>query len=99
MPSAKELGFTLEFEGTGTSEIGFVKDISREKQPKVAIGDIIVRVDQKYFRPTEVETLLGDPSKNKSQTRWEPTTSAVELCREMTLNDLRLAQASLNRMK
>lgn len=93
--SAKELGFTLEFEGTGTSEIGFVKDISREKQPKVAIGDIIVRVDQRYFRATEVETLLGDSSKAKAKLGWEPTTSAEDLCAEMVQFDLEAAQNEL----
>lgn len=94
--SAKELGFSLEFKGTGTSEIGVVTEISHEKKPNVAIGDVVVRIDQKYFRPTEVETLLGDASKAKAKLGWEPTTSAIELCKEMTRNDLRLARASLN---
>ncbi len=84
--AAAELGVTLRFEGEGEQEVGVVAAVSGN-QAKVKPGDVIVKVDPRYFRPTEVETLLGDPSKAKQKLGWEPTTSFEELVREMVHSD------------
>jgi GDPmannose 4,6-dehydratase len=88
--SAAELGITVAFEGVGEKEVGVVAKVERtggELRAKCKPGDVIVRVDPRYFRPTEVETLLGDPSKAKARLGWEPTTSFEELVREMVESD------------
>lgn len=90
--SAAQLGIDLEFKGQGVDEIGMVKDIIGENAPNVAVGDVIVRVDPRYFRPAEVETLLGDPAKAKSKLGWEPATTVEQMCAEMVEEDLRIAQ-------
>jgi GDPmannose 4,6-dehydratase len=84
--AAAELGVTLRFEGEGEKEVGIVAAVSGN-QAKLKPGDVIVKVDPRYFRPTEVETLLGDPSKAKQKLGWEPTTSFEELVREMVHSD------------
>jgi GDPmannose 4,6-dehydratase len=84
--AAAELGVTLRFEGEGEKEVGVVAAVSGN-QAKVKPGDVIVKVDPRYFRPTEVETLLGDPSKAKQKLGWEPTTSFEDLVREMVHSD------------
>ena len=61
--SANELGVTLRFEGSGVDEVGIVEAIEGDNAPGLKVGDTIVRVDPRYFRPAEVETLLGDPAK------------------------------------
>ena len=84
--SAAELGVTVSFEGEGVKEVGIVSAVNKvggELRAKCKPGDVIVRVDPRYFRPTEVETLLGDPSKAKAKLGWVPTTSFEELVREM----------------
>lgn len=86
--SAKELGLTLSFEGEGAEEIAIVTAISGDFAPAVSIGDVIVRVDEKYFRPAEVETLLGDPSKAKSILGWEPEITVEAMCADMVREDL-----------
>jgi GDPmannose 4,6-dehydratase len=86
--SAKELGFTLRFEGEGVNEIAIVDKKTGDMAPKIKVGDTIVRVDPRYFRPTEVETLLGDASRAKKELGWVPEIKAEELCREMVANDL-----------
>jgi GDPmannose 4,6-dehydratase len=86
--SAKEIGITLKFQGQGVDEVGIVKHIAGDNAPALKIGDIIIKVDRKYFRPTEVETLLGDPSKAKSKLGWIPKISAQEMCAEMVKSDL-----------
>lgn len=92
--AAAELGIELEFKGIGIDEIGIVKSIkSSEEGISVNIGDVIVKVDQKYFRPAEVETLLGDPSKAKRKLGWVPEISVDEMCAEMVKNDLQQAKA------
>ncbi|ENA3446238.1 GDP-mannose 4,6-dehydratase [Yersinia enterocolitica] len=92
--AAAELGIELEFKGIGIDEVGVVKSIkSSENGISVKIGDIIVKVDQKYFRPAEVETLLGDPSKAKIKLGWVPEISVNEMCAEMVKNDLLQAKA------
>jgi len=90
--SAAELGITLRFEGEGVAEVAIVEEISGDKSPELQVGDVIVRVDSRYFRPTEVETLLGDPSKAKEKLGWVPEITAQEMCAEMVAEDLKVAQ-------
>ena len=90
--SAAELGLTLSFTGSGVDEIATVTAISGDKAPALAIGDVVMRIDPRYFRPAEVETLLGDPSKAKTKLGWEPQITAQEMCAEMVANDLRAAK-------
>jgi GDPmannose 4,6-dehydratase len=86
--SAAELGILLKFEGAGLEEKAIVVDVKGEHAPFVKIGDVIMRIDSKYFRPTEVDSLLGDPSKAKSLLGWLPEIHVRELCREMVMHDL-----------
>jgi GDPmannose 4,6-dehydratase len=90
--TSKELGITLAFEGEGVNEKIVVKKIEGDKAPALKIGDVIVQVDERYFRPTEVESLLGDPSKAKKQLGWIPEITAQEMCKEMVNEDLISAQ-------
>jgi GDPmannose 4,6-dehydratase len=90
--SAAAAGIELEFSGSGTSEIGTVVAVDGEKAPGIKIGDIIIRIDPRYFRPAEVETLLGDPSKAKEKLGWVPEISVEEMCSEMVFFDLELAK-------
>ena len=90
--SAKELGITLRFEGEGAEEKGYVENIFGNKCPGVKKGDLIVQVDPKYFRPAEVETLLGDPTKAKQKLGWTPEITVEEMCAEMVQNDLAIAK-------
>jgi GDPmannose 4,6-dehydratase len=92
--SAAELGITLRFEGAGVDEIGIVDHIEGDQASHVNVGDTILRIDPRYFRPSEVETLLGDPSKAKSVLGWEPQISTHEMCVEMVAEDLRIAKQS-----
>ncbi len=87
--SAAEAGLELEFKGTGVEETATVKAITDPtKAPAVKVGDVIVRVDPRYFRPAEVETLLGDPTKAKQKLGWEPEITVEEMCHEMVASDL-----------
>ena len=86
--SAAHLGITLRFEGVGVDEIGVVEAISGADAPSVKPGDVIVRVDARYFRPAEVETLLGDPTRAKDKLGWVPQITAQEMCEEMVAADL-----------
>tara|TARA_B110000259_G_C13971021_1_gene384709 strand:- start:204 stop:1322 length:1119 start_codon:yes stop_codon:yes gene_type:complete len=90
--SAKELGIGLIFEGVGLEEVARIVSISGDEASGLNIGDIIVRVDQRYFRPTEVESLLGDPSKAKEKLGWIPKISPQEMCKDMVRSDLELAK-------
>ena len=90
--SAAELGVTLRFEGKGVDEVAIVAAIEGNKAPALKVGDIVVRVDPRYFRPTEVETLLGDPSKAKAKLGWVPEITVQEMCAEMVAADLAEAQ-------
>ena len=90
--TAEELGLTLEFSGTGVDEIGTVAAIKGDKAPAVKVDDVVMRIDPRYFRPAEVETLLGDPSKAKKQLGWGPQITAREMCVEMVLEDLKIAR-------
>lgn len=94
--AAQELGITVRFEGEGVDEIGIVDGVDAQKTAeaglKVAVGQTIVRVDPRYFRPAEVETLLGDPTKAREKLGWTPTTSFADLVREMVEADFDLAR-------
>lgn len=90
--TANELGITLKFECEGVDEIGIVEKVEGEASEKLSVGDVIVKVDPRYFRPTEVETLLGDPTKAKEKLGWVPEITAQEMCQEMTSFDLEQAK-------
>jgi GDPmannose 4,6-dehydratase len=86
--SAAELGITLKFQGQGVDETATVVSINGDKAPALNVGDVIVRIDPRYFRPTEVETLLGDPTKAKEKLGWVPEITVQEMCAEMVASDL-----------
>jgi len=86
--SAKEAGITLEFSGQGVDEIATVTAIDDAIVSGIAVGDIIVQVDPRYFRPAEVETLLGDPTKAKQKLGWVPEITVEQMCAEMVEYDL-----------
>ena len=87
--AAAELGIVLRWQGEGVDEIGIVESIPKEiSDCGIKEGNTIVRVDPRYFRPTEVETLLGDPTKAKEKLGWQPKTSFKELVAEMMRYDL-----------
>lgn len=90
--SAAELGLTLEFTGEGVDEVARVASITGDMAPALKPGDVIMRIDPRYFRPAEVETLLGDPSKAKQKLGWEPQITAQEMCAEMVAEDLKTAR-------
>ena len=90
--SAAELGVKVRFEGTGVDEIGIVEAIEGEDAPALSVGDVILRIDPRYFRPAEVETLLGDPSKAKAKLGWTPEITVQEMCAEMVAHDLKNAR-------
>jgi len=92
--SASELGIDLEFKGEGLDEVGIVKSIKGDLAPAIEAGDEIVRINSRYFRPAEVSTLLGDPSKAKKKLGWIPEVSVEELCSEMIAHDLDKAKQS-----
>ncbi|MCC0062364.1 MAG: GDP-mannose 4,6-dehydratase [Rhodobiaceae bacterium] len=90
--AAEDLGITLEFDGEGVSEVGRVAAVSGDAARGVQPGDVILRIDPKYFRPAEVDTLLGDPSKAKAKLGWQPEISARQMCAEMVAEDLEAAK-------
>ena len=90
--SAKELGLIIEFEGKGLNELGVVRKIQGDKCPSLSVGDVIIKIDKKYFRPLEVHTLLGDPTKAEKILGWKPQVSAQEICAEMVASDFQLAK-------
>jgi GDPmannose 4,6-dehydratase len=90
--TAEDLGIQLRFEGSGVDEKAVVESVTGDKAPALKPGDVVVKIDPRYFRPTEVETLLGDPSKAKQLLGWEPEITAREMCAEMLAEDLKAAQ-------
>jgi len=90
--TAAALGISLRFEGQGVDERAVVARVEGDRAPALKVGDVIVRVDPRYFRPTEVETLLGDPAKAKAELGWIPEITAKDMCREMVAHDLAQAQ-------
>ena len=91
--SAKELGISIEFVGKGDEEYGIITKIVGANAPDVNIGDVIVKVDPRYFRPSEVETLLGDPSNAKNKLGWVPEITVQEMIAEMVQFDLKEAKS------
>jgi GDPmannose 4,6-dehydratase len=89
--ACKELGIEVRWEGEGVDEKGIVTAVNNE-DVKVKVGDTLVKVDPRYFRPTEVETLLGDPSKAREKLGWTPKTSLPELVQEMVQSDYATAK-------
>lgn len=90
--SAKELGISLRFEGSDADEIGIVESVEGDDAPNVNVGDVIIKIDSRYFRPAEVETLLGDPTKAKEKLEWTPQITVQEMCSEMVAEDLKIAK-------
>ena len=90
--SAEELGITLRFEGKEVDEVGIADSVSGDMAPFVKPGQTIVRIDPRYFRPAEVETLLGDPAKAREKLGWVPEITAREMCAEMVAEDLKTAR-------
>ncbi|MDR1686217.1 MAG: GDP-mannose 4,6-dehydratase [Desulfovibrio sp.] len=99
--AAAELGMSLVFEGKGLDEVGRLETLDKDKSAAAAgaelhgalnVGDVVVRVDPRYFRPTEVETLLGDPSLAARKLGWKPKTGVEQLAADMVREDLRLAR-------
>ena len=90
--SANELGITLRFEGQGVNEVAVVESIEGDQAPALHVGQAIVKIDPRYFRLTEVETLLGDPSKAKAKLGWTPEITVQQMCQEMVESDLQEAK-------
>jgi len=90
--SAENLGLRIRFEGKGLEEKGIVDAITGSNAPALEVGDVIVAVDPRYFRPAEVETLLGDPSKAKKELGWTPEITVEQMCAEMVAADLQEAK-------
>jgi GDPmannose 4,6-dehydratase len=91
------LGINIRWEGEGVDEVGIVDGFSDKQLTDIGSngikeGQVIIRIDPRYFRPTEVESLLGDPSKAKKELGWEPKTTFEELVEEMVLADLEVAK-------
>jgi GDPmannose 4,6-dehydratase len=90
--SAEELGIALTFSGEGVDETATVAAIRGDKAPRINVGDVVLRIDPRYFRPTEVETLLGDPAKAKLKLGWVPEIAVQQMCAEMVAEDLKEAR-------
>lgn len=90
--TARELGIELEFSGSGVDEIATVAAVNGNLAPALKSGDVVMRIDPRYFRPAEVETLLGDPSKAKEKLGWVPEITAQEMCAEMVAEDFKAAR-------
>ena len=86
--SAAQLGVTLQFEGKGVDEVGTVAAITGDNAPALAVGDVVVPIDPRYFRPAEVETLLGDPRKAQEKLGWVPEITLDQMIEEMVAHDL-----------
>lgn len=90
--SAQELGVSLEFSGSGVDEVAKVASVTGDNAPALKVGDVVMRIDPRYFRPAEVDTLLGDPSKAREKLGWVPEITAQEMCAEMVAEDLKAAR-------
>jgi GDPmannose 4,6-dehydratase len=90
--TAAELGLLLEFEGQGVDEVARVVGIQGDMAPALSVGDVVMRVNPRYFRPAEVDTLLGDPTKAKEKLGWTPEITALEMCAEMVAEDHKSAR-------
>jgi GDPmannose 4,6-dehydratase len=90
--TAHEVGLELEFEGEGVDEVARVASIIGDNAPALSVGDVVMRINPRYFRPAEVDTLLGDPAKAKEKLGWVPEITAQEMCAEMVEEDLKAAR-------
>ncbi len=90
--AAEDLGVSLEFRGEGVDEIAVVTAVEGDSAPALKVGDVVMRIDPRYFRPAEVETLLGNPAKAKQKLGWVPEITAREMCAEMVAADLATAR-------
>lgn len=90
--SAAELGLELEFRGRGVDEIAVVASVTGDKAPALKAGDVVMRIDPRYFRPAEVQSLLGDASKAREKLGWRPQITAQQMCAEMVASDLAIAR-------
>jgi GDPmannose 4,6-dehydratase len=92
--SAEALGMQLRWDGEGVNEVAYaiMSDQAKQSMPHCPTDKPIVKIDPRYFRPTEVETLLGDPSKAKAKLGWVPEITAQEMCQEMVESDLAQAK-------
>ena len=90
--SAEALGLIIRFEGQGVDEKAIVADIKGDEAPAIKIGDVVMQIDPNYFRPTEVDTLLGDAKKANEKLGWVPEITVHEMCKEMIGKDLLLAK-------
>lgn len=99
--AASKIGLEIEFKGNGENEEGCVKNIPDQLETNLSVGDIIIKVDKRYYRPTEVETLLGDPSKAAKDLGWTPEITIDEMVEEMMKNDMQKAKeiVALNEIK
>lgn len=88
--AARELGVEIDWRGTGVEEQGLVSAAPADSALKV--GQMLVAVDPRYFRPAEVETLLGDPTRARQRLGWTPTTTFAEMVEEMVESDLKIAR-------
>ncbi len=95
----RKLGIELEFKGTGTDEKGIIKSIDSKilsnfniNETPVKVGDIVIEIDPTYFRPTEVDLLIGDPTKAKEMMNWETTYDLNELIEEMVISDMEITR-------
>jgi GDPmannose 4,6-dehydratase len=84
-----EIGIEIVFEGSGADEKGYIKSCADERY-QVPVGKEVLAVDPRYFRPTEVELLIGDPSKAKSKLNWEPEYDLKALVKDMMQSDIKL---------
>ena len=90
--TAAELGLSLEFEGSGVDEVARVASIEGDMAPALNVGDVVMGINPRYFRPAEVDTLLGDPTKAKEKLGWVPEITAQEMCAEMVVEDHKAAR-------
>ena len=90
--TAAELGLELEFEGEGVDEVARIASIIGDNAPALSVGDVVMRINPRYFRPAEVDTLLGDATKAKEKLGWVPEITAQEMCVEMVEEDLKAAR-------
>ena len=90
--AAEQLGLTIEFSGRGVDEVGRVAAVKGKLAPALKVGDVVVRIDPRYFRPAEVDTLIGDPTRAKERLGWVPEITVQEMCAEMVAEDYKAAR-------
>jgi GDPmannose 4,6-dehydratase len=93
--TCQHLGFEIKFKGKGLKEIGVVTKINKNSKCKIKVGDVIIKISKKYFRPSEVPFLLGDSNKAKKNLKWTPKHNAKNTCKMMVDNDYKKALEEL----